>query len=46
MPIGAKDKCKKFTGRIVEMFGSGMHVGPAVIDYIEATFSNPSESYI
>lgn len=25
------------------MFRSGIHVSPAVIDYIEATFSNPSE---
>jgi hypothetical protein len=42
MPVGAKDKRKQFTERIEEIFRSGIHVGPAVIGYIEATFSNPS----
>lgn len=42
MPVGAKDKPKQFAQRIEEIFRSGIHVGPAVIDYIEATFSNPS----
>jgi hypothetical protein len=42
MPVGAKDKRKQLTRRIEEIFRSGVHVGPAVIDYIDATFSNPS----
>lgn len=44
MPVGAKDKPKQFAQRIEEIFSSGIHVEPAVIDYIEATFSNPSAS--
>jgi hypothetical protein len=42
MPVGAKDKRKQFAERIEGIFRSGIHVGPAVIGYIEATFSNPS----
>lgn len=42
MPVDAKDKCKQFSERIEELFRSGIRVGPAVIGYIEATFSNPS----
>ncbi len=42
MLVGAKDKRKQFAERIEGIFRSGIHVGPAVIGYIEATFSNPS----
>jgi len=42
MSVDAKDKCKQFAQRIEEVFRSGIHADPAVIDYIEATFSNPS----
>jgi hypothetical protein len=42
MPGAAKDKHEQFAERIEEIFRSGIHVGPAVIGYIEATFSNPS----
>jgi hypothetical protein len=42
MSVDAKDKRIQFAQRIEEIFRSGIHVGPAVIDYIEATFSSPT----